>query len=195
MSGGRVRSISIEWVCMEYRLCFSMSIFISTKYCLSVCQQKKKGSLINCISCALTFCVNLVLNKRLLILQEKGQCHWVGEETDTCCEGRKPECLPNSWNADMMHSCKYLFGPAWLHSSFGCGVIYVVVHSHSSLWLCEPHLNHHFVSSSNSDWLWHSIKTQAERYHSHISNESKPQTQEFVSMRWRARKVSSSHVN
>lgn len=54
--------------------------------------------------------------------------------------------------------------------------------------LCEHHLNPHFVSSSNLGRPWHSINTQAEWYRSYISDERKPLTQEFVSMRWRARK-------
>lgn len=90
-------------------------------------------------SFALTFSVKLVLNKRVLIIQDKG--HWTGEEI--CWEGRKPECLHSSWIADMMRICKYLFGPTLLHSSFSCSVIYVFVHSHSSLQLCKHHSNLH----------------------------------------------------
>lgn len=55
---------------MEYRLCFSMSLFLSpqnTAQSLSA----KKCSLVNCVSCALTFCVNLVLNKRCRFFKEK----------------------------------------------------------------------------------------------------------------------------
>lgn len=68
MSGGHVRSIGIEWVCMEYSLCFSMSLFLSPQ---NTAQSQKQGSLVNCVSCALTFCVNLVLNKRCRFFKEK----------------------------------------------------------------------------------------------------------------------------
>lgn len=42
MSGGPVRSIGIEWVCMEYRLCFSMSLFLSPQNTAQSLSAKKK---------------------------------------------------------------------------------------------------------------------------------------------------------